>query len=117
MSIESDLYTALKAVCPSVYPDFAPVSTTRPYVTYQSIGGDVLNPIGNDIPSKRNTVVQVNVWANTRLEANTLSQSIESALRTSSAFIARPQSAAIDDFDADIPVYCSIQDFSIWGNR
>ena len=117
MSIESDFYTALKAICPRVFPDFAPVSTTRPYVTYQAIGGEVINPIGNDVPNKRNVVMQVNVWSNTRLEANTISQAIESALRTSSAFVARPQSAAIDDFDADLPVYSSIQDFTIWGNR
>ena len=117
MSIESSLVTLLKAICPRVYTDFAPVLTQRPYVTFQGIGGEVINTLENSVPNKRNAVIQVNVWADTRVSANTVIQQIEDAIRTSSSFIGRPQSAPINDFDADIPVYRAMQDFSIWGDR
>ena len=91
--------------------------TTRPYVTFQGIGGQVINPLENTVPNKRNAVIQVNVWADTRVSANTVIQQIEDAIRGSSAFVGRPQSAPMNDFDADIPVYRSMQDFTIWGDR
>ena len=117
MTMESDLVTRLKTACPRVFPDFAPTSTTRPYVTYQRIGGDALNYVDNSIPTERNTTVQVDVWADTRLSATALIGQIEDALRTASAFTARPLSGAIDDYDADIPVYSTLMHFSVWATR
>lgn len=117
MSLESDLFTVLKTVCPRVFPDFAPVSTTRPYVTYQQIGGKAVNMLAREVPNKRNAIVQVNVWADTRLSAQTTIQAIEDAIRMSTAFQGEPQAAPVSDFDADIPVYSSLQDFSIWSDR
>jgi hypothetical protein len=118
MGFEADLFTVLKAAAPDVgtrvFPDFAPTSTTRPYITYQQIGGDVINPIPNDNPSHRNALIQVNVWANTRLQAMALSRAIEVAMRGATAFIARPIGAPACDYDADFPVYSAAQDFSCW---
>ena len=45
MTFEADLYTLLKTVTPRVFPDFAPVTTASVYVTFQQIGGDVINLI------------------------------------------------------------------------
>ena len=73
MSLESDLYTVLSAVCPRTFPDFAPTSTVRPYVTYQQIGGAAVNYLGREIPNKRNARMQVNVWANSRASASSKS--------------------------------------------
>jgi hypothetical protein len=117
MSVEADLYGVLNAICPRTFPDFAPVSTMRPYVTYQQIGGQVINPIGNDVPNKQNGEFQINVWSNTRAEAAALARQIEAALRQSSAFIARPLSAPASDYDHDMEIYGSRQDFSIWSDR
>lgn len=114
MTFEADLFALIAAVTPRVFPDFAPVSTTRPYVTYQQIGGHVINPIENVAPGKRNAMLQVNVWANTRAESLQISRAIEDAMRVASAFSARPISAAVADFDADIPVYGARQDFTCW---
>jgi hypothetical protein len=118
VSFEGDLFTLLKAAAPElgsrVYPDFAATSTTRPYCTYQQIGGDVINPIENVAPDKRNSVMQINVWSNTRLEALQISRAIEDAMRAASAFQARPIGAAVADYDADIPVYGCRQDFTCW---
>lgn len=114
MSFESDLFTLLKLDCPRVFPDFAPVSTVRPYVTYQAIGGQVLNPFGNEVPGTRNVELQISVWADTRLSALALSRAIEDRMRGATTFIGRPQAAAASDYDADIPVYGCRQDFSCW---
>jgi hypothetical protein len=101
-------------VTPQVSPDFAPVETPRPYVTFQQIGGQVINPLANDAPGRRNSEMQINVWASTRAEALQLSRSIEDAMRSAISFQARPLGAAVADFDADVPVYGCRQDFSCW---
>ena len=111
MSFEADLYAVLNAVLPGkVYPDFAAVDTQRPYVTWQQIGGPVLNPVDGSATGLRSVEVQVNVWANTRLEARNVIRAIEAAMRAAT-FDARPMGEPIDDFDAEIPVYGSLQSF------
>lgn len=114
MTFEADLFTLLKTVTPRVFPDFAPVSTVRPYVTFQAVGGQVINPLSNEKPGKRNAELQINVWSDTRAESLSLSRAIEDAMRAATAFNARPQSAAVSDYDADVPVYGARQDFSCW---
>jgi hypothetical protein len=119
MSFESDLFTLLKAASPAlgtrVFPDFAPVTTARPYCTYQGIGGDVLNMVANVAPGVRNAMLQITVWSNTRKEALEISRAIEDAMCTTSVFkAARPLAAAVADYDAEIPVYGSRQDFTVW---
>ena len=111
MTFEADLYTTLKAVTPRVFPDFAPVSTLRPYVTFQQVGGDVINPLDNSAPGTRLPEVQVNVWSDTRLQAMSLIRAIEDAMRGATAFKARPAGDAVADYDADVPVYGARHDF------
>ena len=112
--MESELFTLLKAICPRVYPDIAPTNTVRPYVTWQQIGGEVINPLANEAPGKRNASMQVNVWSDTRTEAISLIKQIEDGMRGATAFIARPQTAPLNDYDHDMLVYGSQQEFSIW---
>jgi hypothetical protein len=114
MTFEADLFTLLKTVTPRVFPDFAPTSTTRPYVTFQQVGGDVLNMVANVAPGVRNAHMQINVWSNTRAEALQIIRAIEDAMCSTSAFVARPIGAAIADYDAEIPVYGCRQDFTCW---
>ena len=117
MSLESDLYAALAAVCPRVYPDTAPDNPVRPYVTWQQLGGAVITPVADEVPDQENAFVQVNVWADTRLEAKTLAKAIEAALITSAALNARPQAAATSTMDDEVRLYGCAQDFSIWAPR
>lgn len=114
MTVEADIKTVLGTVCARVFPDFAPVGTTKPYVTFQQIGGDVINPLGKEVPNLRHMEMQVNVWANSRASAISTSRAIEDAMRVATQFTAKPVSAAVSDFDADVPVFGSRQDFSIW---
>ncbi|HEX7823631.1 MAG TPA: DUF3168 domain-containing protein, partial [Mycobacterium sp.] len=103
--MESDLTTLLKTLCPRVTPEIAPTSTTKPYVTYQQIGGDVINPINNDAPGRRCAVLQINVFSDKRAEAVALIDLIEDAMRSFHA--ARPQAAKFTDYDHDMLVYSS----------
>lgn len=114
MTFESDLLARLELSCDRVFPDVADVGTPRPYVTYTQIGGRVLNPVANESPGKRNAVIQVNVWASTRLEAVSIINDIEDRMRTADAFQSRPIDAAYNDYDHDADVYASRQDFTIW---
>lgn len=114
MSFESDLYTVLTAVTPRAFPDFAPVATARPYVTYQQIGGQVVTMLASTAPGIRQSEVQINVWSDTRMEAMTLARAIEAAMCTATAFTARPAGDVVADYDADVPVYGTRQDFRCW---
>lgn len=115
--VEIDLKTLLRAICPRSYPDFAPVSTARPYVTYQQFGGEAPAFLDKTVPSKENAEFQINVWSDSRLEAKTIIKQIEVAMIGATAFQARPIAACASDFDADVPVYCSRQDFTVWADR
>lgn len=118
MSLETNLYTLLGGLVSNrAFPDVAPVDTTRPYITYQQIGGDSPWFLGKTLPSKRNAHVQVNVWADTRAAANALALSVESTLVASTAIDAEPVGAFVADFDVDMNVYGTRQDFSCWGDR
>lgn len=118
--MESDLVALLQAQCPRVYADVAPISTARPYVTYQAIGGRPLRWLNGTPSDRRHTIVQVNVWADSRAGALELVRQIETALCDGAApFIARPEGEPVSDVADDIvPArYGSIQDFSIYSLR
>ena len=117
MSLESDLNTLLKTKCPRVFPDVAPSGTTLPYVTWQGIGGESLSFLDNTAGDKRNTLMQVNVWSSTRLQALQMIREIEDAMRASSAFVATPLGEPLSTYEPDVPVYGTLQRFSIWATR
>ncbi len=51
MTLEAALAAVLETVCPRVFPDFAPTSTARPYITYQQIGGEAPVYVDNTVPN------------------------------------------------------------------
>lgn len=114
--MESDLAALLQTLCPRVFPDIAPTTAQKPYVTYQGIGGRSLRYVDNTAADKRHHMVQVNVWATTRKEANQLSRAIEDALCAASVFTARPMSEAVADVE-DEDLRGNRQDFDIWAPR
>lgn len=116
MSLEENLYTLLQAQCPRVFPDVAPLSTPRPYITYQQIGGDDLAFVDDTLPNTRSPEVQINYWADTRTAAKALALQTRDALMVSPAMQARPIGGIVDDFDDDMQRYGSRQDFSIWAS-
>ena len=118
MSTESDIYNALKGlVANRCYPDFAPLSTARPYITYVQIGGEALSYLDNAIPSGKYGRFQINVWGDTRASVSALILQVEAAMIQASAFQARPLSAPSSDYDHDMLIYGSMQDFNVFSTR
>ena len=115
MSVESDLYDTLKGLVGNrVFPDFAPFTTARPFITYQQIGGGVIRPLGGEVPHKKNARMQINIWADNRASASSISAQVEDALRVASVFVAKPESALNSMYEEDLKIYGAAQDFSIW---
>ena len=118
MSVESDIYTLLKGLVGNrCCPDFAPIATVRPYITYVQIGGEALSYTDDTLPNGKNGRFQVNVWGDTRSQCSALMLQVEAALIQATAFQARPVSAPSSDYDHDMLVYGSMQDFSVWSTR
>lgn len=117
MTMEADLSALLKTKCPRVFPDVAPSGTTLPYVTWQGIGGESLSFLDNTAGDKRHTLMQVNAWSSTRLQALQMAREIEDAMRASAAFVASPLGEPLSTYEPDVPVYGTLQRFSIWAAR
>lgn len=117
MTMEADLSALLKTKCQRVFPDVAQSGTALPYVTWQGIGGESVGFVDNTAADKRNTLMQVNVWASTRLQALQMAREIEDAMRASAAFVASPLGEPLSTYEPDVPVYGTLQRFSIWAAR
>ena len=63
-----------------VFPDVAPLDTPRPYITYQQVGGTAHAYIDKALPDHEHALVQLNVWADTRLQAAALRKLTEASL-------------------------------------
>lgn len=116
MAIEGNIRTALLAVTPGlVFPDFAPEAVAQgqaAYITYQQIGGQGRRSIGSP-DSMRRVRVQINVWAKTRLNANSLARQAEAALHAATTFTAVALDDATAVYDEDFGWYGTHQDFRI----
>ena len=117
MTMESDLSALLKTKCPRVFPDVAPSGTALPYVTWQGIGGESVGFVDNTAGDKRNTLMQINTWSSTRLQALQLIREIEDAMRASGAFVCRPTGEPLSTYEPDVPDYGCLQRFEIWSSR
>ena len=120
MTIEADIFTALTSlVAGRVFPDFAPSGTAAPYIVYQAIGGQPLRWLDGTAADKRHTLMQVDVWAGSRIAALTLARQVEAALSNIGVapFMAQPENEPAWDSDSDGPLYGCSQDFRIISTR
>lgn len=116
-TLEATLHQALQALCPRVYPDVAPEGTATPYVVWHQLGGMAAQYVEGPMAGRRNCLVQINVWHESRLVANQLSLDIEAALTTHPTLQAQAQSALSAAYDEDAALRGSMQDFSLWADR
>lgn len=115
MIVEAQVFQALKALVDGrVYPDVAPAGSARPYIVYQQVGGAVINFLDPNIPSKRNSWMQVCVWAEVRIEASGLIEQAELALRGAADLSVAVQAAPVSVYDDETQLRGARQDFSIW---
>ena len=121
MTMESDLTTLLKTVSTRVFPDVAPSGAAPPYITYQHIGGQPMQFVDGSPADKRHTLVQVNAWAASRLEALALIRQVEATIcnLATAPFTAQPDSepTGLHEDDTTPPLYGCMQDFSIISTR
>lgn len=114
MTIEASIFTVVGALCSGrCYPDRAPIGTPKPYVVYQQVGGQVVNPINGAVPGLRHARVQFMVWVATRATATTLMNQIEDAVRASPLF-GSPEGALVARFDEHSELRGAMQDFTFW---
>jgi hypothetical protein len=117
MSMEQALEALLQVRCPRVYQVIAPPRSVRPYVTWQPIGGKTLRAVENTPLDKRNTLMQINAWADKSSDARDLIRQIEDDLCASAAFVVEPQGEAMADYEEDTKLYGALQRFSIYAAR
>ena len=109
------IYNALQELFSGrVFPDVAPEGTTRPYATYQAIGGSAINFTEGSVPGLRNARVQVNVWADTRMDSSILGNAAENILRGVAGLQTTVLDAATSIYEPDTGLYGQMQDFGFW---
>lgn len=117
MSLETQLTTLLRTLCPRVSPDEAPYGTPQPYITWQQIGGPAPVYLEGALPDKRAALIQINVWDDRRDQANALALQIEAALVAATVFQAQPRGAFMATTDDATQARGTMQDFEIWAPR
>jgi hypothetical protein len=112
MNIETMLYQAMQEfVSGRCFPDFAPEMTARPYITYQVVGGQPISFIDGAIPDHEFSRVQVNVWADTRIEASDLGRAVEHALRAATELQTDVVTGRFATYDETTQYRGTMQDF------
>lgn len=110
--VELLVYTALQTVTgASVFPDIAPGGTASPWITYNVVGGSDSAYL-DGYPSARNAIVQIDVWAASRMQAATLMEQVRGAL-INPTVKGVPQGSPVGTFEADTKLYGSRLDFSL----
>lgn len=85
MSWETQVYSALKLLVPGkhVYRDrIDDDQNPDQYIVFQQVGGDAINFLSGDRPSKKWARVQVSCWGQRRDTVNAIARTVEDALRT-----------------------------------
>lgn len=116
MTIESEVFLALKTlVANRVYPDPQTTPPARPYIMWQQVSGEAINYVDPTLPGLRNARIQINIWADTRLQVVTLMRQVEDAMRLSAPLQTTVIGAAASLFEDDPRLFGAMQDFSVWG--
>lgn len=115
MSMESELFDALKVlVANRVYPSVAPEGAATPYVTWQVTGGQALNFLDGEQPSKKHARIQVNVWSKSLEEALRIAQQAETILRARAALSTTVETGQLTRHEPETKLHGTYQFFSCW---
>ncbi len=96
-----------------VYPLVAPQPATTPYVIYQRVASSVENVLaGNGSPPINNTRLQIDIYAKTYAESQSVADSVESAMLGWSE--RNVQLSSLDLYEDDVKLFRVLMDFSVW---
>lgn len=118
-TLEESFAAVLVAQCARSYPSSAPVDTTRPYVTWEHVGGDPMRYMDGTASAQRIALLQVAVWDTTKLQALALAKAIEDALCASALFTCKPSDGVQGRYEDEVepPLYGTVQTFEVLGAR
>ncbi len=118
MSVESDIFTTLKGlVGDRCFPDFAPLGTVRPFITFEQTGGDAMHFTDGTLPDKKNGRFEIGVYADTRASCASIALQVEATMAAATVFTATAIHAPISDYASGVNIYSSTQNFNVWSTR
>lgn len=128
--VTTAIYTRLQAVAAvtslvsaRVYPRIAPQNPTKPYVTFQKIGGEAPAPAMGASAGLRSQLVQFDAWAETYLGGHAVMEAVRGALERYSGthggvelhhiFVEREPTDDFED-EATPNLHHASMDFRVW---
>jgi len=118
MTVEADIFDALKGLVSNrCFPDFAPLGTVRPFITYEQAGGEALSFIDGTLPDKKHGRFEIGVYADSRAACALIALQVEAAMAASTAFQSTAINAPISDYTSEVKIYSSTQNFSVFSTR
>jgi hypothetical protein len=115
MTVQESLYTALQSsVGGRLYPLVAPSPVTLPYAVYQVISQVPSNVLA-DTPGLFNTRIQVDAFARTYAECQSLKATLRGAMSTGFGRAATEINTT-DLFEEDAKLFRISMDWSVWHN-
>ena len=115
MSVQTDFVVLVTAIFAArVYPGVAPASAAKPYATYfrvASVEGSTLDTNGGT-GNESNTRLQVDIWTETYLDAQSKAAAVKSALKGWS--VENVVLAEQDLFDTETRLHRVLLDVSTW---
>lgn len=118
MTVEADIYTAIKGLVSNrCFPDFAPLGTVRPFITFEQAGGEALSFLDGSLPDKKHGRFEIGVYADSRASCAAIALQVESAMAAATAFQSSAIHAPISDYAPEVKIYSSTQNFSVFSTR
>ena len=118
MTVESDLYGILKGLVSNrCFPDFAPLGTFRPFITFEQVGGEALSFLDGTLPDKKHGRFEISVYADSRAACAAIALQVESVMAAATPFQSMAIHAPISDYADEVKIYSSTQNFSIYSTR
>ena len=118
MTIEADIYTAIKGLVSNrCFPDFAPLGTVRPFITFEQAGGEALSFLDGSLPDKKHGRFEIGVYADSRASCAAIALQVEAAMAAATAFQSTAIHAPISDYASEVKIYSSTQNFSVFSTR
>jgi hypothetical protein len=115
MTMKAQIYSALQALADGrVYTGAPPVGVVTPYIIYQRAGGRPVNFADGAIPDRKNSRIQINVWADSMAVADPIALQIENILRQAPALQVSVLTEVLDTYDEETGRRGTMQDFDIW---